>query len=308
MPIFFFCLVKISLFVIIVSMFDPRTNKFPYTEDTSSHYLPVVEKKKIVFDENYPYVDNSFKYRFVRALSRIPLFLVVFLVQRIRMGYIVKGRKNIRKNKKLIKNGIISVSNHVHMWDYLGIMSLVKPRKPRMLVWDKNVTSSLGGAVRLVGGIPIPVNNMRGFAKMCNQTFDYVKNGGWLHIYAEGSMWEYYAPIRPFKDGPAYFAFKTDRPVLPLAYSYRPVGWLRKKVFHQIAKFTLNVGEPLFIDKSLPKDEAIKKLTIELHEAVCKLAGFEKGENIYEPLYNKESSKRIDYYTTEYGVGYNGSR
>ena len=307
MPIFFFCLVNLTLFVIIFSMFDPKTNKFPYTEDTSSHYLKVEEKKKIVFDEHYPYVDNSFKYRFIRGLSRIPLFLVVFLVQRIRMGYIVKGRKNIRKNRKLIKNGIISVSNHVHMWDYLGIMSLVKPRKPRMLVWDKNVTGPLGGSVRLVGGIPIPVNNMRGFATMCRQTFDFIEKGGWLHIYAEGSMWEYYAPIRPFKDGPAYFAYKTDRPVLPMAYSYRPVGWLRKKVFHQIAKFTLNVGEPLFIDKSLPKDEGIKKLTIELHEAVCKLAGFEKGENIYEPLYNKESSKRIDYYTTEYGVGYKGS-
>ena len=288
-------------------MHDPKTNKFPYPEDTAAHYLKADAIKEIVFDENYPYVNKSFGFRFLRALSRIPLFLVVFLVQRIRMGYKVKGRKNLRKNRKLIKKGIISVSNHVHMWDYLGIMSLVKPRKPRMLVWDKNVTSSLGGAVRIVGGIPIPPSNMRGFAKMCHETFDFVQNGGWLHIYAEGSMWEYYAPIRPFKDGPAYFAYKTDRPVLPLAYSYRPVGWIRKKIFHQIAKFTLNVGEPLFIDKSLPKDEAIKKLTIELHKAVCKLAGFKKGENIYEPLFNKESSKRIDYYTTEYGIGYKGS-
>ena len=289
-------------------MFDPKTNKFPYPEDTATHYLKVEEKKKIEFDENYPYVDNSFKFRFIRALSRIPLFLIVFLVQRIRMGYKVKGKKNLRKHRKLIKNGIISVSNHVHMWDYLGIMSLVKPRKPKMLVWDKNVTGPSGGAVRIVGGIPIPSNNMRGFAKMCHETFDFVKDGGWLHIYAEGAMWEYYAPIRPFKDGPAYFAYKTDRPVLPMAFSYRPVGWIRKKIFHQIAKFTLNVGEPLFIDKSLPKDEAIEKLTIELHEAVCELAGFKKGENIYKPLYNKENGKRIDYYATEYGIGYTKSK
>ena len=60
-------------------MFDPKTNKFPYPEDTATHYLSVEEKRKIVFDENYPYVDNSFKFRFIRALSRIPLFLIVFL-------------------------------------------------------------------------------------------------------------------------------------------------------------------------------------------------------------------------------------
>ena len=135
-------------------MFDPKTNKFPYPEDTATHYLNVEEKKKIVFNENYPYVDNSFKFRFVRALSRIPLFLIVFLAQRIRMGYIVKGKKNLRKHRNLIKNGIISVSNHVHMWDYLGIMSLVKPRKPKMLVWDKNVTGPSGGEFFYCGRIP----------------------------------------------------------------------------------------------------------------------------------------------------------
>ena len=289
-------------------MYDPKTNKFPYPEYTDCHYLAVKKEKKIVFDEKYPYVNNSFGFRFLRVLTRIPLFLVVFPVQRIRMGFRVKGKDILKKNKKLLKNGVISVSNHVHMWDYLGIMNLVKPRKPRILVWDKNVTNaSLGPSVRIVGGIPIPNNNMRGFATMCRQTIDYVQNGGWLHIYAEGSMWEYYAQIRPFKDGPAYFAFKTDRPVIPMAYSYRPVGWFRKKIFHQIAKFTLNVGEPLFIDKSLPKDEAIKKLTIQLHEAVCALQGHEKGDNLYQPLFNKETSKRIDYYTKKYGVGYKGS-
>jgi hypothetical protein len=46
-------------------------------------------------------------------------------------------------------------------------------------------------------------------------------------------------------------------------------------------------------------------MTIRCHEAVCRLAGIEPGENIYPPLYDQ--SKRIDYYATEYGVGYKGS-
>ena len=288
-------------------MFDPKTNRFPYPEDTASHYLKIEKDDGTVFDENYPYIDKSFKFRFIRFLSRIPLVLIVFPLTKIRLGLKVKNKSILKKNKKLIKNGVISVCNHVHMWDYLGIMRLVSPKKPKILVWEKNVSGSSGKAVRIVGGVPIPSNNMRGFAIMARSTIEFIQNGGWLHIDAEGSMWEFYAPIRPFKDGAAYFAYKSDRPVIPMAYSYRECGKIRKKLFNQIATFTLNIGEPLFIDKTLLKDEAIKKLTIELHEACCELAGFKKGENIYPPLYNKENSKRIDYYTKEYGINYKGS-
>jgi 1-acyl-sn-glycerol-3-phosphate acyltransferase len=288
-------------------MFDPKTNKFPYPIDTSDHYLKVTKDDGTIFDENYPYIDKTLSFKFKRFWVRVVLFFIVFPFQMIRMGFRVKGKKNLRKNKILIKNGVVSVCNHVHMFDYIGIMNAIFPRIPKHLSWQKNVSGPSGGLVRLVGGIPIPENNMRGLFTMMKDTIDFVKDGGWLHIYAEGSMWEYYAPIRPFKDGVGYFAYKADRPVIPMAYAYRPVGWIRKHIFKQIAKFTLNIGEPIFIDKSLPKDEAIKKITIEAHEAVCKLAGYKEGENIYQPLYNKETSKRIDYYTSEYGVGYKGS-
>ena len=289
-------------------MFDPRTIKFPYTENTDGHYLVVKKDNGNVYDENYPYLDKSFKFRFVRFWARVVILLIVFPATYIRLGLKVKGRKHLKKNKVLLKNGAISVCNHIHMWDFLGVMSVTHhTRWPNILVWEKNTSGELAGAVRIVGGIPIPTHNMRGFAKFARTTIDLVKNGGWLHICPEGSMWEYYAPIRPFKDGAAYFAYKTDRPVIPMAYSYREVGWIRKHIFKQIAKFTLNIGEPLYIDKSLPQDEAIKKLTIELHEKVCELAGFKKGENIYEPIYREATSKRIDYYSTEYGVGYKGS-
>jgi len=226
----------------------------------------------------------------------------------LRLGLRVKGRKNLRKNKKLLKNGAVSVCNHIHMWDFLGIMIPVHHiRWPNILSWEKNVSGESGGLVRMVGGIPIPSQNMRGFAKFARSTIEHIKNGGWLHVAAEGSMWEYYAPIRPFKDGAAYFAYKADKPLVPMAFSLREVGWIRKHIFKQIAKLTLNIGEPLYINKALPQNEAINKLTIAAHEKVCELAGFKKGENIYGPIYNEATSKRIDYYTKEYGVGYKGS-
>ena len=288
-------------------MFDPKTNKFPYPEDTGEHYLKVTKDNGVVLDDKYPYVNKSFGFRVLRFLTEIVINLIVFPMTKIRLGLKVEGKKNLKKHKKVIKNGIITVANHIHMWDFLGIMRLARPKWPDILVWEQNVRGKDAKSVRIVGGIPIPSSNIRGFAKMSKETIEFIQNGGWLHIDAEGSMWEFYAPIRPFKDGAAYFAYKSDRPILPLAYSYRPVKGIRKKLFHQIATLTLHVGEPLYIDKSLPKNEAIKKLTIQAHEAVCELAGFKKGENIYSPLYNKKSSKRIDYYTHEYGIGYKGS-
>ena len=41
-----------------VEYFDPKTNKFPYTELTDKHYLQVKKNNGLVFDENYPYIDN----------------------------------------------------------------------------------------------------------------------------------------------------------------------------------------------------------------------------------------------------------
>ena len=289
-------------------MFDPKTNKFPYPEDTSLHYLVVKKNNGNVYDENYPYIDKSFKFRFKQFWVRILIILIVNPITYLRLGLKVKGRKYLRKNRKLLKQGVVSVCNHVHMWDFLAIMVPVHHIKwPNILSWDKNISGENGPLIRMVGGIPIPVKNLRGFAKFTHSTIDLVKNGGWLHVAAEASMWEYYAPIRPFKDGAAYFAYKADKPLLPMAFSYRELGWIRKHIFKQIAKFTLNIGEPLFVDKTLPQDKAIEKLTIEAHKKVCDLAGFKDGENIYQSLYNKENSKRIDYYTTEYGVGYKGS-
>ena len=113
-------------------------------------------------------------------------------------------------------------------------------------------------------------------------------------------MWEYYRPIRPLKTGGSYFALKYQKPIIPLAFSYRRPSWIRRKIFKQIACFTLRVGEPIY-----PNGYNVESLTVKIHEELAKLAELSEEENMYPPVFNK--SKRIDYYTDTYGVGYKGS-
>ena len=87
--------------------YDPKTNKFPYPEDTDKHYINIKKDRGIIFDENYPYVDNSKKFKRKRRFIRIIIVLLVFLMTKIRLGLKVKGKDNLKKNKHIIKNGVI---------------------------------------------------------------------------------------------------------------------------------------------------------------------------------------------------------
>ena len=286
--------------------YDPKTNKFPYTDITDKHYLKVKKNNGLVFDENYPYIDRSKGFLFKQKLIRILLYILVFPIATVRMGLRIKGRENIKKHKDVLKNGVISCCNHVHMWDYIAVMKAIRPFKSNLLAWAPNVRGENGKLIRLVGGIPIPDRGAHATAAYLNVLEDLLKNEkGWLHIYAEGSMWEYYAPVRPFKRGISYLSIKSGKPVLPLGISYRKAGFIRSKIFQQVACLTLTVGEPVYPNEPLPLGEREKDLTVRCHDAVCRLVGIDPAKNLYPPVFNND--KRIDYYTDVYGVGYKTS-
>lgn len=272
--------------------FIPQSN-IPYPEQTDGHYLKIKKDDGTVFDKDYPYVDKTKKFRFKQWWVRVLLYLIVFPMSYIRMGLKIRGKKNIRKNKKLLKQGVISISNHVNMWDYIAVMNAIKPFRSYVLVWNKNVSGESGPLVRLVGGIPIPENDFHATEAYLDAVKDLFDNGGWLHIYPEGSMWEYYRLIRPFKKGIAHLARMSHKPILPMAFSYRKASWIRKTLFKQPGVFNLCIGEPIFLDESLPIQDQEIDLLNRCHQAVNALAGLGEEENPYEAIFN--NSKRIDY-------------
>ena len=275
-------------------MFDPRCTKYPYPEDTGSHYLVVKKNDETVFDKDYPYWDTSKSFRFKQWWVRLLLKILVFPVARFKLGLKIEGREHLKKNKAILKQGAISIANHVHLWDYISIMKAIRPRKSNVLVWAPNIRGENGALMRLVGGIPIPENDLRATAAYLHDVEDLLNKGGWLHLYPEGSMWEYYQPIRPFKRGASFLSCHFNKPIVPLAFSYRKPSRLRKALFHMPACFTLKVGEPLFPNMELEGKEREKDLTKRCFESVCHLAGMNPEDNPYQPFY-EEGSERIDY-------------
>ena len=68
----------------------------------------------------------------------------------------------------------------------------------------------------------------------------------------------------------------------------------------------MNIGEPIYPDTTIESRAAREAdLTKRVHDRICELVGIEPKENVYQALY--DDSKRVDYYTSEYGVGYKGS-
>ena len=283
--------------------YDPKVNKFPYPSDTSMHYLKKDCVINLDLNEKYQYIDESIKFKRKLKFFRFIVRLIVFPLVKIRLNLKIVGRKNLKLYKDVLKDGAITVCNHVHMWDYLAISMALKKADIKFLAWKKNLEASNRGLVKLAGGIPIPEDNIKGSLKFVKEINNYLNNKGWLHIYAEGSMWEFYRPIRPFKDGFAYFSIKNNKPILPLAISYRKNGFIRSKIFKSPASLTINIGKPIIPLKNQNYKEYKDEFMKLIHKEVVSLAFIK--DNYYEPIYN--NSKRIDYYTDSYGIGYKKS-
>lgn len=273
-------------------MYNPHSTKYNYPEYTDQHYLVVKKNNGLVFDENYPYIDNSKSFRFKRWWVRVLLYLIVFPLSIPYMGLRIKGRKNLKKYKNELSNGVITISNHVHMWDYIAIMKALRPRETRVLVWAPNIRGENGALARLVGGIPIPDGNLGGKVASNKAIEQYVKEGGILQIYAEGSMWECYPYIRPFHTGAFSLACRLNKPVLPIGFSFRKPSWIRRHIFNQEVAITLKIGEPLYKDETLSESEQRIDLAKRCHNAVCLLSDVDPKDNPYPEIFDK--NKKID--------------
>ena len=92
--------------------------------------------------------------------------------------------------------------------------------------------SESGNLVRLVGGIPIPIDSLKAKLAFLSSIKEIMNNNKCMHVYPEVSMWELYPYLRPFKKGAFRFAYEYDKKILPLVFSFRKPSWIRRCIFN----------------------------------------------------------------------------
>lgn len=272
-------------------MYYRHNADYQYPERCDEHMITVKKVREVSIDENFPYLQSGFRFSCGRVLVQVLMHVVMPLILPFSHGLKIYGRENLKKHEVLLKDGFISVSNHVYMWDFISVLRAMRPRIGFFPVWKTNLEGVNGPWIRMAGGVPVPTDNLRAMVKFKNAMEEVIETGKWLHFYPEGSMWFYYPDIRPFKKAVFQYAVKYNKPLIPITFSFRPRTGI-SKWFTKNPMVDLHIGEPLLPDQSLKSTEATQKLLNEAYRVIQETAGIHPGDPTYNTDQNPENYRK----------------
>ena len=264
---------------------------YEYPERSDAHMLELKRTREVKLDENYEYMPRGAMFRIKRALTAAVLHVVVFPLMHLTHGLRIYGRKNLKKHKKELKNGAITVSNHVFMWDYLAVLKAIRPHISYFPASKPNFESGFHAFMRILGGMPIPENDWRSMLAFKKDVDRVVESGRWLHVFAEGSLWFFYPDIRPLKPAVFSYAVKYKKPLIPISMSFRPRKGFRR-IFGKGPFVDLHISEPIYADASLPPREATEELQKRAYRIMQEMNGILPGDPTYNEDLNIDNYKK----------------
>lgn len=254
-------------------VFVPEPNEEFSGDDPFTRMAPIRgELKDIAFDETYPYLDKSLKFKIWHSLVYFALWIAAFPVNRIRYGLKIEGREKILQNRDLFANGMMTVCNHVHRWDMICVLQAMRYRKAWIPMYAQPFRGKDGFLMKAIGGIAIP-EERSGLQEFDKALEELHAQKQWIHIFPESCSWKFYAPLRPFKIGTFNMAYRYALPVIPLMLSFRPrTGW-RKLFCKDEPLLTIHVGDPIVPDLNAPRKEEVARMRDLAHQTMLDMAG-----------------------------------
>ena len=223
-------------------------------------------KRKVKFDETYPFYPRNIFFRIWAAIFRGAAICVFNPYMYFKRGLYRYGYNKI---PKLDNKGFVMTCNHVHVLDDLSVgTNLFAWRKIYFTTLEQNVQRKMiGFYLRSLGGIPIPNSSLSGMKKFNEDISLILKKKKPVLFNPEASMWPFYREIRPFKRGAFQAAVKNDVPLLPIVALFK-----RKK--RKNGKFKYNIVfaicDIMYPDHSIADErERSEKLKDDAY-AICK--------------------------------------
>ena len=257
----------------------PVTTDYPEDNPYEGMYKPVYDRDFPAVDATYPYVDDTWQNKLRIWYGYHFVLRLLGLILRIKYGLRFVGLENVRKYRKQLEGGAITISNHCYRHDCASVLYGLRAKEnTRIPMFAPNFRTKDQFYLCIVGGIPIPapeegLSAMKAF----NAAFDeFHRRGYWFHIFPEAKRWDWYKPLRPFQKGAFTMSYKYNMPILPCAIVYRPRTGIYKWLGSKDEPLTCVVyGEPIFPDTTAPRAAETERLLNVTHQTICQLAGIE---------------------------------
>ncbi len=195
---------------------------------------------------------------------------------------IIKEIKGI-ENFKNLNSGAIITCNHFNAYDSFAIQlayeaSEQKDRTFYRIIREGNYTSFpgfYGFLMRHCNTLPLS-SNPKTLTKFVKATNQLLKDGHFVLVYPEQSMWWNYRKPKPLQKGAYVFAVKNNVPVLPCFITMKDSDIMGEDGFF-VQEYTIHIGEPIYPHSEKTYPEKIKQMMDE---------NFDVWKNIYETEYH----------------------
>lgn len=181
-----------------------------------------------------------------------------------------------------LQSGAVITCNHFNAFDSFAIQIAYEAanqpdRTFYRVIREGNYTSFpgfYGFLMRHCNTLPLS-SNQQTLKKFMEATEKLLRDGNFVLIYPEQSMWWNYRKPKPFKKGAFTFAAKSDVPVLPCFITMKDSDIMGEDGFY-VQEYTIHISEPIYPDTSLPTGKRVTKMMEE---------NFKVWKDIYEDVY-----------------------
>lgn len=239
--------------------------KYDYTnlkgdEQVTHNWAPLSFEIK----NNYNYVLNNPLFKLISNILSLPIFIILYIIDKIFLGFCVINKDKIVKDK-----GFVSISNHIHYLDCTLIGLIYYPNRVHYPTIEENFKIPfVRKLIRLLYAMPIPKDRIKK-DRFYSQINKALKDKFILHMYPEAAMWPYYDKIRDFKYGAFKIAVDANVCVQPIKFVFTKSNGLYR-LYKKKKRICAVVLEPLYPNMKLEYRDRIKDLRDRTYESMKK--------------------------------------
>lgn len=223
---------------------------------------------------------------------------VAFAAARRYVNSLIADKKLIIKDIKGIENfrnlnsGAIITCNHFNAFDSFAMqLAYDAAEQPDRIFYrvirEGNYTSFpgfYGFLMRNCNTLPLS-SNLRTMKKFMQGVDRLLKEGHFILVYPEQSMWWNYRKPKPLKNGAYSFAVRNNVPVLPCFITMQDSDIMGEDGFY-VQEYTIHIGEPIYPNPELSYRDSVKDM-------------LDRNYALWKEIYEREYNMPLVYESAE---------